>query len=92
MILSDVDIRVETWNGTWDVSYGSGYVASSVRGDNSYDDVVERDEIVEISLDLPSLGEAQLLRFTLIPALGQETMVELKTPDLIVTDRVELFP
>jgi archaellin len=71
----------------------TAFGAKTSIGSNKDSEYIEKGEIVQICFALPNeITESQKIKLNFIPKNSQISTIQFKTPDLIVTDRVALFP
>jgi len=95
---SSLDCTVETtaanglFNATANPSNATHFGVRYLIGGSS-SGYIERQDIVELCFVIPGwIGEGENLRVTFSPKIGSPTIVETKTPDVMLDQRVTLYP
>lgn len=91
---ADVDCSLEddTADGLFNETVRGIYYGMTVLAGNS-DEYMERGEVLELCFALPAnVGEGEDLRLAFSPKIGSPSIVETKTPDTMLTERIQLFP
>ncbi|MFW5746251.1 MAG: archaellin/type IV pilin N-terminal domain-containing protein [Nanoarchaeota archaeon] len=69
------------------------YGAKSLVESGEDSDYLERGDVMQLCFALPeSIGEGEMLKVSFIPKVGHTTYVDTKTPDVMLTKRIQLYP
>jgi len=77
-----------TANPNRDTHYGVNYLIGATG--TGY---LQRGDVIEVCMATPTdVGEGESLRFSFVPKVGSPTIIDTKTPDIMLNERVQLFP